>query len=227
MLGTHLTAQTRGLGYVDMGSNNVSEGLTLKTAALVHVQFGRNSVEAGLQLDLKSDNSSVFSGYSISYSRALQVKQFPFQLQGFCIWTPYSGLLRETNWGILLSGSKNHFSMQLGNEFRSIAFTQRAIENYGYNKEDKIRENWNLVYTFEYRLKPVEFPWNIDFAITNMDHFLISQETNPIFRVHGQYEVSSTQELFMEVWYKSAGAFNLSVNYFGFFIRTGIAWDIP
>ncbi len=226
MLGNHLTAQTRGLGYVDMGSNNVSEGLTLKTAALVQYQFGRNSIEAGLQLDLKSDNSHVFSGYSLSYSRNLQVKEFPFQLQGFCIWTPYSGLLRETNWGILLSGSKNHFSLQLGNEFRSIVFTQRATELYGYSKDDRIRENWNLVYTIEFHMKPVEYQWNIGLAVTNMDHFLMNQETNPFFRIRGQYGLGSTLDLFMDAWYKSAGAFNLSVNYFGFFIRTGVAWGI-
>ncbi len=220
MLGNHLTAQTRGLGYVDMGSNNVSEGLTLKTAALVQYQFGRNSIEAGLQLDLKSDNSHVFSGYSLSYSRNLQVKEFPFQLQGFCIWTPYSGLLRETNWGILLSGSKNHFSLQLGNEFRSIVFTQRATELYGYSKDDRIRENWNLVYTIEFHMKPVEYQWNIGLAVTNMDHFLMNQETNPFFRIRGQYGLGSTLDLFMDAWHKSAGAFNLSVNYFGLFIRT-------
>ena len=213
MLGNHLTAQTRGLGYVDMGSNNVSEGLTLKTAALVQYQFGRNSIEAGLQLDLKSDNSHVFSGYSLSYSRNLQVKEFPFQLQGFCIWTPYSGLLRETNWGILLSGSKNHFSLQLGNEFRSIVFTQRATELYGYSKDDRIRENWNLVYTIEFHMKPVEYQWNIGLAVTNMDHFLMNQETNPFFRIRGQYGLGSTLDLFMDAWHKSAGAFNLSVNY--------------
>lgn len=219
-------AQTGGLGYVDMGSSNVSEGLFIKSAALMQYQFGRNSVEAGIQLDLIGNNKQVFSGYSLRYTRDLQIRKFLLQINGFCIWTPYSDLLRETNWGIVLSGDRKHFSFQLGHGFRSFSFTQRANESYGYNKDDRIRENWNLIYSFEYHLNPNDYQWNINLAITNMDHFLMNQETNPIFRLHGQGAIGSNQNLFMEVWYKSAGAFNLSVNYFGFFVRTGMIWEI-
>ncbi|MEN8230953.1 MAG: hypothetical protein ABFS38_22545 [Bacteroidota bacterium] len=224
--GLNLEAQTGGSGYVDMGSNNVSNGFYLKTAALVQYQFGKNSVATGLQLDLKSNNSTVFSGYSIRGSRDLQVKGFPFELQGFGIWTPYAGLLRETNWGMSLSIRQNHFSIQLGTGFRSIAFTQKSIDTNMYEKGERIRENWNLLYSAGYHLKPLESHWNIGLTVTNLDHFLVNQETNPIFNLRGHYRISLPLDLFMEAWYKSAGAFNLSVNYFGFFIRTGIVWEI-
>ena len=44
-----MVAQTGVSGYMDLGSNNVSDGLFIKTAGLVQYQFGKNSVEAGLQ----------------------------------------------------------------------------------------------------------------------------------------------------------------------------------
>ncbi|MCK5137271.1 MAG: hypothetical protein KAR19_15915 [Bacteroidales bacterium] len=224
--GMNLMAQTQISGYMDMGSNNVSDGIFIKTAGLVEYQFGKNSIETGLQVDLKSNNDRVFSGYSFKVSRQLQVKKFPFEIEGFCLWTPFSDVLRETNWGVLLDMKLNHFTLRFGTEFRSFAFTQKAIDSNGYIEDERIRENWNLVYSFGYHLKPADNQWNIGLSVTNIDYFIINQETNPVFTLRGQSRVSSTLNLFMEAWYKSAGAFNLSVNYFGFFFRTGIIWDI-
>ena len=221
-----MVAQSGLSAYMDLGSNNVSDGFFMKTAGLVQYQFGKNSVEAGLQLDLISHNERVFSGYSLRVSRLLQIKEFPFEVQGFFLRTPFSDLLRETNWGMLLEMKHNHFAMRLGTEFRSFAFTRKAIDAYGYQEDERIRENWNLIYSFGYHLKPVDYPWNVGLSVTNIDHFVINQETNPILRLSGRYRVSLPLDLFMEAWYKSAGAFNLSVNYFGFFFRTGITWDI-
>lgn len=221
-----MVAQTGVTGYMDLGSNNVSDGFFVKSALLAQYQFGKNSIEAGLQLDLKSNNERVFSGYSLRYSRLLQIKKFPFEVHGFFLRTLFSDLLRETNWGVVLDMKHNHFTMQLGTEFRSFAFTPKAIDAYGYQEDERIRENWNLVYSFGYHLKPVDYQWNVGLYVTNIDHFVINQETNPVLSLRGRYRVSLPLDLFMEAWYKSAGAFNLSVNYFGFFFRTGIAWDI-
>jgi hypothetical protein len=68
--------------------------------------------------------------------------------------------------------------------------------------------------------------WNIGFSFTNIDYFIINQETNPVINLQGKYDVSKSLTLFLESWYKSSGAFNLSVNSFGFFFRTGVLWKI-
>jgi len=224
--GTNLIAQPQASAYTDMGKTSVSDGFYIKTAGLAHYQFGKNRVETGFQLDLKSNSENVFSGYNIKASREVQIKNFSFEVQGFYIWTPFSDILRETNLGLLLHVKRNHFIIKLGTNFRTFAFTQNAIKYYELKEGTKIHEYWNILYSFSYYLKPIENYWNIGLSMTNIDHFIINQETNPVFNLRALYEVSSPINLFAESWYKSAGAFNLSVNYFGFFFRTGIIWDI-
>ena len=219
-------AQPRINAYTDVGKNNASDGLFIKTASLASYQFGKYNVETGFQLDLKSHNKNIFSGYRIAASREFMIKDFPIGLQGFSIWTPFSDILRENNWGILLNFRRNHFATKIGTNFRTFAYTQNAIELYEFETNTKIHENWNLMYLFSYHLKPIENHWNIGLSVTNIDHFIINQETNPVFNFHALYQISSPLKLFAESWYKSAGAFNLNVNYFGFFFRTGIIWDI-
>ena len=224
--GTNLIAQPQVSAYTDIGKTSVSDGLLMKIAGLAHYQFGENKVETGFQFDLKSNNKKVFSGFNIKASRNIWIKNFPIEVKGFYVWTPYSDILHETNWGLLLHVKRNHFIMKIGTNFRTFAFTQEAIKYYDLEEGTKIHENWNLMYSFGYYLKPFENNWNIGLSITNIDHFIINQETNPIFNLRALYELSSPINLFVESWYKSAGAFNLSVNHFGFFFRTGIIWDI-
>ncbi len=226
MSGIILIAQPQVTAYTDLGQTSVSDGLFIKTAGLGRYKFGKNRVEAGFQFDLKSNNENTISGYSISASRELLIKNFPFEVQGFYILTPFSDIFRETNWGVMLNIKRDHFVLRIGTNFRTFAFTQKAIEYYELQESSKIHENWNLMYSFAYYIKPLENYWNIGLSITNIDHFIINQETNPVFNIRALYEVSSPINLFVESWYKSAGAFNLSVNYFGFFFRTGIIWDI-
>ena len=226
MSGINLLAQPRVTAYIDLGQTSVSNGLFIKTAGLAHYKFGKNIVETGFQLDFKSNNKNTFSGYNIKASRELRIKDFPFEVQGFYIWTPFSDILRETNWGVVLNMKRDHFVMRIGTNFRTFAFTQKAINHYDIETSSKIHENWNLIYSFGYYIKSLDNNWNIGLSVTNIDYFIINQETNPVFYLRALYTLNSPISLFAESWYKSAGAFNLSVNYFGFFFRTGILWDI-
>ena len=223
--GINLIAQAQMSVYADIGENNVSDGLFVKTAGLASYQFGKYSLETGFQFDLLSNNENFFSGNNIMASREFLIKDFPLEIQSFFVWTLYSNVLRETNWGILLNIKRNHFVMSVGTNFRTYAYTQKAIEQYGLDDNTKIHENFNLMYLFSYYLKPLDNQWNIGLSVTNIDHFIINQETNPIFNLRALYKVSPPINLFIESWYKSAGAFNLSVNSFGYNFRTGIIWD--
>ena len=128
--GKNLNAQADVLGYIDFGQTSVSNGLYIKTAGLGSYQFEKNKIETGFQLDLKSNNKNIISGYSINASRELLIKNFPFEVEGFFIWTPFSNILRETNWGILLNIKSDHFVMRVGTNFRTFSYTQKAIEAY-------------------------------------------------------------------------------------------------
>jgi len=223
---TYASAQFKVTGYIDAGHTNVSNGLFIKTSGLGSYQFGKNMVAAGMQLDLKNYNSNVFSGLNLIAAREARIKNFHFEFQAFYLLTLFSDISRETNWGMMLNLQPEHFKLVVGTSFRTFAYRKRAINEYNLNADDKIHENWNIIYSISYYLKRHENEWNIGVSVTNIDHYIINQETNPNFNLNGYYQMNAPLRLFAEVWYKSSGAFNLSVNYFGVFLRTGIVWDI-
>jgi hypothetical protein len=224
--GSNMMAQPQVSLYTDAGQTNVSDGLFVKTAGLVYYQLGKYAAGSGIQLDLIGNNKNVLSGYNFKISRNCLVKNIPLEVQSFFVLTPISDILRETNWGFLLNTKRNHISISAGTNFRTIAFTKRVVGNEEPGPKDKIHENWNLMYAFSYYLKSLDNPWNISFTITDIDNFIITQESNPVINLRASYQISTPLNLFAESWYKSAGALNLQNNYFGCFFRIGMIWKI-
>jgi hypothetical protein len=222
----NLLAQYRTTFYTDIGQTVVSEGLFVKMADLTTYQFGKNKLEAGLQIDILSNNDRFFSGYNIKVSREWTIKSFPLETRAFFLLSPFSDILRETNWGILLGIYRNHFTIEIGTNFRTYAYNHKAVNTYDFETDTRMHENWNLMYSFNGYIKPLENIWNIGLSITDIDNFIINQETNPVINLQFTYRFKPSLKLYFETWYKSAGALNLNVNYFGFFVRTGIIWDI-
>lgn len=213
--------------YTDAGKNNTSKGLFIKSATMGCYKFGKNRVGTGFQLDLKNSNNYGFSGYTINISRNLLTKRIPLELQGFFVLTRPYDLLQETNWGTLLKMKHKRFGMELGTNFRTYTLTKQAIKDYDSDKHStKIHEVFNLMYSFNFFLKPTDEQWNVGLSVTNIDHYIINQETNPVFNLQGFYKLKSPVKLFAQAWYKTAGITNLNLNYFGFFLRTGIIWNI-
>ncbi|MEN8118194.1 MAG: hypothetical protein ABFS16_14510 [Bacteroidota bacterium] len=212
--------------YIDVGENNASEGVFIRTAGFGMYRVNKFNIKAGAQIDLISPGNKVLTGTLLQFERELSVKEFPFQIQGLYLCSPFSELIHEHNWGILGKIQRKHFTYKLGTNFRTYRVTPKAERDYNILSGDKVNEKWNLMYLLSYNLKPVENNWNIGITLTNIDQFIINQETNPVLNLNGKYRASSSVTLFSELWYKSAGALNISVNYFGFFIRTGLIWKI-
>jgi hypothetical protein len=192
----------------------------------VYFKSGKNILEAGFQTDLKN-NKFGFSGYTLNASRILKIREIPLELRGFCTWTYPSEILEETNWGAFLKMRQKHFEMTIGTNFRSYNLRQKAIKDFEINtKKTTVHEIYNIMYSFSYYIKPSDDIWNIGLSVTNIDHFIINQETNPVFNLTGLYRISSPVSLYIQGWYKCAGVTNLELNHFGFFFRTGITWNI-
>ena len=217
-------AQLQIASHLDMGSNNVSEGLFIRHAIAEAYEYDKFIFKGGLQFDLKSPFGKYFTGSYLEVGRNFEIKNFPISAQAFFIYNPFSQLVKETNWGISATARTGHFFYRLGTNFRTYALTSKAKDIYDGQSSEKIHENWNVMYLVGYNLKPSENNWNVGITFTNIDRFIISQDTNPAFYLHGKYNISDPWSLYAEAWYKSAGAFNISVNYFGFFFRTGIIW---
>ena len=223
----NLAAQPGLLIYTDAGRNNVSQGYFIKYATICYYKFGKNKVQTGFQTDLRKGNKNGFSGYAIDISRELMVKGIPLELKGFFIRTTPSAILYETNWGPLLKLRHNRFEIEVGTNFRTYSINNQAISEYQIDRNaTKVHEIYNFMYSFCYYLKPTDEHWNVGISVTNIDHFVINQETNPVFNLNGLYKLNTPVCLFAQAWYKCAGVTNLELNHFGFFFRTGIIWNI-
>jgi hypothetical protein len=222
-----LSAQVKVTAYTETGENNASEGLYLKTAAMANYNFKNFHFAGGLQSDIISNYSKIISGLNLKISDEFKFHKLNTEIQLFFIRTFFSELVKEKNMGILFKLRFSHFLIDIGPDFRRLGYTKKAISKYGIVENHTYwYDNWNTVYSVTYNIKPVSSGYNAGLTITNLDNFLINQVTNPAMNVHGSFKICKSADLIAETWYKAAGIFNLNPNYYAFFIRTGIIWNI-
>jgi hypothetical protein len=213
--------------YNDIGKNNVSDGIYLKSVFISSWKLRKTTLGTGIQADLKNNFHQGFSGYSLNASRILLNNKTVLEIKGFCVFTYPSTIVMESNIGALLKMSHKRFKMELGTTFRTYNLRQNSVSEYAGTKNSmKVREIYNIIYSFSYYIKPTDENWNLGLTVTNIDHFIINQETNPEFNINGFYKLSPSVTLYAQAWYKCAGATNLELNHFGYFFRTGIIWNI-
>lgn len=225
LLSANISAQVGVSAHVDAGESNVSDGFYLKSSILGSYDSKVFRVEGGGQFDMVSPDDNFLSAVTLILAKELFIKSFPFELQGLLIHDLFSRQVHETNWIVLAKVQRVHFTFQLGTEFRTFHITRKAARDYDIRSHRNLHENWNIVYLLGYDLKPAGHKWNAGASITNLDHFLVNQESNPLLNLHGRYQVLSPLTLFAETWYKSAGSLNISANYFSIMFRTGIIWN--
>jgi hypothetical protein len=225
MTSVNVVAQPGLTIYADVARNSVSDGLYIRSAFLGSYSSGNYNLKAGLQTNLVNGNNITISGYLIDGSREFKIKNTLLGVHGFYLWTSASRILQQTNYGCVISMNSNHFDIQIGTNSRTYSFKRNALKDYNIRTDAaKIHENYNLMYSFGYNLKPSNYKWNAGLTLTNIDYFMINQETNPYINLKGFYKLNSTVCLFAEAWYKNAGVTNICSNYFGFVIRGGVQW---
>jgi hypothetical protein len=223
----NISAQPELTTYADASKNVLSDATTLRSAIIGAYKSGNNKIEAAFRTNLLNGSNTIFSGFSINGSREFRMKNLLFSLNGFWMLISPSAVLKETDYGCFISMKQKHFEMKIGTSFRTYGFRKKAIEDYSIeNGETKINENFNMMYSFAYNLRPAYSIWNTGITLTNIDYFLINQETNPYLNLHFSYKVTSPVKLFSELWYKNAGFLNMSSNYFGYAIKIGLIWKI-
>jgi len=67
---------------------------------------------------------------------------------------------------------------------------------------------------------------NLELRITNFDTFTILQETNPMILAKLSYKINSKLQFYTDLCYMQAGLLNMRVNYFGYYLRGGVLWQI-
>lgn len=222
-----LMGQTKVIAFTDVGTKNVTHGLFIKSSAIGSYKFGRNLIESGLLMNVRSNNQRLFPGIRILASREALNRKKPVELQGFLLQNTSSDILTETNYGALFHIKRKYYDFALGTNFRTYAFTRRAIDTYEIqNNAVRFTEPWNLMYALSLYLKQMNSYWNIGLSLTNFDYFLIYQETNPEINLKILYQLNDRLSLLAEGWYETSGLLNRYANFFGIFARTGIKWTI-
>lgn len=225
---TGVNAQIQLQSHLDMGENNVSEGLFLKNTYRSGYRYQQYHLEAGMQFDIISNNSNTLTGCDMIGTREFTMHDFPFDVKGFFMLNRFSDLLYETNWGVRAGTKKPaHFLFEIGTNFKTYAVRSSTRHDYQISKQNsKLRENFNLIYLITGYLKPHNNDWNIGLSFTNIDYYMINQSTNPVFNLQMTCKVKPSLTLYLDAWYKQAGIFNISANYFGYFFRGGVKWEI-
>jgi hypothetical protein len=204
-----------------IGKHNASSGSYLKTSFSGYYYHDEFSINSQLQVDIINPQERILSGLLLNASRDSVFQKFPIRLSAQYLFLPFSETLRESDISIIANGTTKGFSYALGINFRTYAYTQQAVKDYNIEQQ-RLHENWGLVYNFGYTYKPKTYRWDIGISFTNWDDFLINQDMNPFWRLKGQYHFDDKIELYTEANYIKSGVFNGSSNYFGYYIKTGI-----
>lgn len=225
--GIDIMAQFAQMNYVDIGNNYVQDRVYFETASLSAVQYGNLGGGAGVLFTTSLTNNnlkSLFAG--VHYDFTLWKR--PLRLDVMYLHGFVTDYVKEMQAAIWLSYRKNRFQLKLGNNTRVYGLTRLGKTQTGEHgsSTDRLTEPRNLMYQFSFFLKPELSRWNLSINLLNFDYFLIQQETNPMISLRFTYWTRNDISLFSDLWYRSAGFANIRVNYFGFFVRSGLKWSI-
>ena len=219
-------AQWQSSFHSDIGIHNASDGGFVRMGNVTSFRFNDYILKAGLQTELISHKPTFLSGVMVRAGEELQIGEQKVQLTGLYTVNRFSDLMHELNRGLFATTSYKNFHFELGTHFRAYVYNKNAREEYNIQGNTRLTESWNLIYKIGYALKPPEHQWNLSLTVTNLDLFLIHQETNPMLQLSGTYAVSPNISLHADAFYQQAGLFNINIHYFGFYFRPGIKWHI-
>lgn len=223
-----MNAQLELESFIDIGENNVSEGVYIKNAYRGNYQYKKYNIETGIQFDLMSSNPNTLTGIDIIGSRKFLIKNFSFDVKGFFMLNRFSDLMYETNYGIRLETRKfKHILFEIGTNFKTYAINAKARKEYNIDKSNsKLHENYIVMYLVTAFLKTHDSDWNVGFSVTNFDYYAIDQLVHPRINLQMKYKLKPNLTLYLDSWYRRSGIFNISANHFGYFFRGGIKWKI-
>lgn len=220
-------AQLQQTLFADLGKNNLSEKWSMQLGSESNYKIADWNFNLLLQTNLISEQERDFIGYGLEVGKQVLIKEKTFTFSAFHQEKYLSKELLENNSGVKMSFSHKQADFIFGGNYRVISYTKKTIEERGYapGENTRIIETGNLMYRLGYWLKPRENNWNVSGYLTNYNFLLIEQETNPMVYLNTQFSTAKGPKLFAQLWYTSAGFFNIQVNYFGVLFRTGVTWQ--
>ena len=211
---------------LDAGSSTVSDGTFLRPAVIASYRYDKLTVSTGFQWTFSSAERKALSGAFISGGSDFKVREIPLSADLFFRRNPYSDVVRETLFGALLKHERSRLDIQFGYHMRRYRLDKSTLEpgDPASGPALSIWEYRNFMYRGTVRLNEQDAKWNLSASLTNFDHFLIQQETNPMVNLAGCFRISDAVKIHSSLWYQGAGMLNIHANYYGFYFRTGVVW---
>lgn len=214
--------------YIDIGRNNISDGVYSDFSTMISKHFGVFYASTGALLSFSNTNKNVFSAYSLSFSRdVMKIRNHPVNVNVIYLWKPFSEDLREYNVGIFAEYRTKHFCQTLGFNSQLYRFTRAA--KVKYNFPDSIYTSvWfpiNFMYKFSF-YQPLNKKLNVEVRVTNFDTYTILQDIYPMILTKFTYKLNSKVQFYSQLCYMQTGLLSIRVNSFGYYLRGGVLWKI-
>lgn len=213
--------------YLESGTTAVSDGIYGKLSSRLKYSVHDFTFTTGGLLSVSNNREPFFSAFEIKASKDFQLLKLPLKIESFYLWKPFSSILSETTAGISAQLKLTHFSFLMGANTRCYYITSKGKEalQLPVTSTNSLWEPINAIYKMAYVFFPAQ-KWTSEIAITNIDEYLIEQETNPRICTKTTYDLNDKIKLYTDLSYIQTGLLNIRVNYFGVYLRGGILWKL-
>lgn len=128
----------------------------------------------------------------------------------------------------------NNVSLALGGGYRAeyvsvqLGYTAQILtpirHEWHQQTDGSIVEPYNGYYRLEVFCRPQRSPWNLSFAITNYNTFLIERICEPWLIINSHYDINTHCRLHLGVEVKEAGWFHTACEFYGITAQTGFEY---
>jgi hypothetical protein len=209
---------------VEGGSNYVSSGFYSDVSGEFSVKISDWRVTSAAGVSFSGFQENIFNALKMDVSKDFMLKKTALTGHVFYQWRPFSTILHEHNAGLVVHFLKKKFGYQLGINTRVFNLINQYSASNNYARTS-IWEPFNLMYKISWQHQLAQ-KWDLNASVTNFDAFMIQQETNPMLIANVAYLLSPQTKIYFDAGYLQAGLMNIRVNYFGYFIRAGIQWQL-
>ena len=205
--------------YFGMGKNELSDLPWYNLASLNYFSIKEWEFAGAIQARFEKD-AAILQDFRVGTRYNFRIKKIPVSAEiSYLISLPEKKFL-EDNCILLFKIYYRNFEFEVGNNSR------RFLSGYNGFSDATVFEPRNLMYRAGYYFPFQDEGWKISVNITNFDHFIVNQETNPMANLIVSKQISPNLKLHSEVWYYSSGLLNIRVNYFSINAKGGLIWSL-
>jgi len=213
--------------FTGISTNPVDDPFVWSIGHSPGYSFKNFSVNYALDINLNKRVEKNINAFSSALAYTFTVAKNPLKTSLIYRYKPVSTILNIQKAGILLDYQIGKWAFGLGNNFNIYRYNQNAVIVYHISDNPYLVEAANLMYAVKYSFRDIGSQWNMFLNLSNYEMFLIEQEINPMLNLGFTYKhKEDSPKFFADLWYQSAGFFNIRVNYYGLFFRTGVSWEI-